>query len=88
MLFLFPQESRLSFWMRNTPIALDMIFIDRHGTIVGIVEQAAPFSTDARSVAAPSQYVLEINGGLTRRHGIRAGDRVRFYNVPLESIRE
>ena len=49
--------------MKNTPIPLDMIFIGREMKIVGIVAQTMPFSLDPRSVGAPSQYVLEINGG-------------------------
>jgi len=82
MIFIFPAESQQSFWMKNTPLPLDMIFISRERKIVGIVEQTVPFSLDARSVSAPSQYVLEINGGLTQDHGIRAGDAVRFDDIP------
>ncbi len=88
MIFLFPAESPQSFWMKNTPIPLDMIFIDREKKIVGIVEQTTPFSLDSRSVAAPSQFVLEINGGLAKRHGIQAGDSVRFENIPAPSVAE
>ena len=88
MLFLFPSESPQSFWMKNTPIPLDMIFIDREQRIVGIVERTVPFSLDSRSVAAPSQYVLEINGGLAKRHGIQTGDSVRFENIPTQRVTE
>ena len=88
MIFLFPGESIQSFWMKNTPLPLDMIFISRDGKIVGIVEQTVPFSLDSRSVNAPSQFVLEINGGLSKRHGIKAGDNVRFENVPNVNVRE
>src|SRR5262245_22044720 len=88
MIFLFPAESIQSFWMKNTPLPLDMIFIDRERKIVGIVEQTVPFSLDSRSVNAPSQFVLEINGGLSKRHGIKVGDRVRFENVPQTSAEE
>jgi len=88
MLFLFPSEARQSFWMKNTPITLDMIFIDRERKIVGIVENSAPFSLEPRSVAAPSQFVLEINGGLARRYGIRTGDRVRFEGLQSERVEE
>jgi hypothetical protein len=88
MIFLFPAESPQTFWMKNTPIPLDMIFIDRRRKIVGIVEQAAPFTLDPRSVGAPSQYVLEINGGLAKRHGIAPGDTVRFDGIPAEGARE
>jgi len=83
MIFLFPAETEQTFWMKNTPIPLDMIFIDHERKIVGIVEQTVPFSLDARSVGKPSQFVLEINGGLTKRYGIQAGDRVRFEAIPM-----
>ena len=88
MIFLFPVESEHSFWMKNTPIPLDMIFIGRDRKIVGIVEQAVPFSTDSRSVPGASQFVLEINGGLAKRYGIKAGDFVRFHHLSPESVRQ
>jgi uncharacterized membrane protein (UPF0127 family) len=86
MIFLFPTESPQSFWMKNTPIPLDMIFINRERRIVGIVEETLPFSLDSRSVGAPSQYVLEINGGLSKGYGIRAGDTVRFDGIATGSV--
>jgi uncharacterized membrane protein (UPF0127 family) len=88
MLFLFPDEKEYSFWMKNTPIALDLIFIDKARKIVGIVEQAVPFSLDSRSVGASSQFVLEINGGLSRRYGIQTGDRVRFHGVAVDGVKD
>jgi len=88
MIFLFQAQSQQSFWMKNTPLPLDMIFINRELKIVGIVEQTVPFSLDPRSVSAPSQFVLEINGGLSKRHGIKAGDSVRFENMPQQNGRE
>jgi hypothetical protein len=84
MIFLFPREEQLSFWMKNTPIALDMIFINADLKIVGIVENTVPFSLESRSVSARSQYVLEIKGGLSRRYGINAGDSVRFQGISLD----
>ena len=78
MIFLFPSESQQSFWMKNTPRSLDMIFISKERKIVGIVEQATPFSLDPRFVAGQSQFVFEINGGLSKRHGFKAGDSVQF----------
>lgn len=81
MIFLFPDQSQQTFWMKNTPIPLDMIFINRELKIVGIVEAAVPFSLDPRSVSAPSQYVLEIAGGLAKRNGIRPGDSVTFEGI-------
>jgi uncharacterized membrane protein (UPF0127 family) len=87
MIFVFSGQSEHSFWMKNTPIPLDMIFISSDRKIVGIVERAAPFSLDARSVPGASQYVLEINGGLSRRYGFKAGDSVRFENISAD-VRE
>jgi uncharacterized membrane protein (UPF0127 family) len=88
MIFLFPSESQQTFWMKNTPLPLDMIFINRDRKIVGIVEKTVPFSLDPRSVTAPSQYVLEINGGLARRYGIQAGDTARFEGITTEGVKE
>jgi uncharacterized membrane protein (UPF0127 family) len=88
MIFLFPSESLQTFWMKNTPISLDMIFINRNRKIVGIVERTVPFSLDQRSVNEPSQYVLEINGGLARRYGIQTGDSVRFDGIKIENVKE
>jgi uncharacterized membrane protein (UPF0127 family) len=82
MLFLFEASAVHSFWMMNTLIPLDMIFIDDEGRIVGIVERAEPRTTVGRSVGVPSRYVLEVNGGWSKEHGVAKGDRVRFENVP------
>jgi uncharacterized membrane protein (UPF0127 family) len=82
MIFLFDQSAEHGFWMQNTLIPLDMIFIDDDGRIVGIVERAAPLTTTLRTVGVPSRYVLEVNGGWSAAHGVASGDRVRFENVP------
>ncbi len=82
MLFLFEESAEHGFWMQNTLISLDMIFIDEGGRIVGVVARAEPLSTTLRSVGAPSRYVLEVNGGWAAAHGVAPGDRVRFENVP------
>jgi uncharacterized membrane protein (UPF0127 family) len=82
MLFLFPNESIKTFWMKNTLIPLDMIFIRADMSVAGVVENAEPMTETTRSVNAPSQYVLEVNGGYSAKNGISAGARVRFENVP------
>lgn len=84
MLFLFPAPSVQTFWMKNTPLSLDLIFIGSHQRIVGIVHEAVPFSTSTLAVSAPSQYVLEVRGGLARRWGIDVGDSVRFEAISLD----
>lgn len=82
MLFLFDQMEVQSFWMKNTKIPLDMLFLDEEGVIVGIVENAEPLSLTSRSVGLPSRYVLELNGGTSRRLGIEKGQRALFVGVP------
>lgn len=78
MIFLFPTEKQLSFWMKNTLIPLDMIFIRADRTVLGVVENAVPKTTTSRMVPGDSQFVLEINGGLAAKYGIKEGQRVTF----------
>ena len=82
MLFVFPQESLQRFWMRNTPLPLDLIFITAAHTVAGVVADARPFSEDMLGVSTPSQYVLEVHAGFAARHRIAAGDAVEFVRVP------
>jgi uncharacterized protein len=82
MLFLFDETTEHSFWMKDTPLPLDIVFIGEDGRIVGVIERAEPRTTSPRTVGVPSRYVLEVNGGWTRARGIARGDRVRFENVP------
>jgi len=86
MLFLFAAEKVQTFWMKNTPISLDLIFINSRKTIVGIVHKAVPFSTASLSVSSPSQFVLEIKGGVARQHNIKVGDTVRFEGIDLSPV--
>jgi uncharacterized membrane protein (UPF0127 family) len=88
MLFLYPSERPQTFWMKNTPIPLDLIFIDGDRRIVGVVQEAVPFSTAILSVSVPSQFVLEIKGGLSRHRGIGVGDAVRFEGISLERLKD
>jgi len=82
MLFVFPNETEQRFWMKNTPLPLDMIFIGADRRIVGIVPDTRPFTTNPLGVDALSQYVLEVHAGFSAKHGIAAGDRVDFVRVP------
>ena len=88
MLFLFPDEKVQTFWMKNTPLSLDLIFIGSHRRVVGIVHEAVPFSTASLSVLVPSQFVLEVRGGLARRKIIEVGDDVRFEGISLEGVKD
>lgn len=76
MLFIFPAESMQSFWMRNTLISLDMIFIDANKKIVTIHKNTKILSDQSYSSTSPSQYVLEVNAGFTDKHNIQAGDKI------------
>lgn len=85
MLFDFKQEQMASFWMRNTLIPLDMIFIKADGTILNIHQRAIPRDETGINSAGPVRAVLEVNGGTASRLGIRPGDRVQhaiFGNPP------
>lgn len=76
MLFDFHSEQDVSFWMENTYIPLDMLFIRGDGTILRIAENTEPLSTRIIPSNGPVRAVLEIIGGSSRKLGIAAGDRV------------
>jgi uncharacterized protein len=82
MLFIFPDVQSRKFWMKNTRIPLDMIFIAPDRTIAGIVANAEPYTETSRGVDAVSQYVLEVSGGECAKHGLAPGDRVFFFAIP------
>ncbi|MBV8756460.1 MAG: DUF192 domain-containing protein [Deltaproteobacteria bacterium] len=81
MLFLMGKEKDWTFWMHNTLIPLDMIFIAKDMTVAGVVQNAEPKTDTLRTCGATSLYVLEVNGGYTASHGVIAGAKVRFDNV-------
>ncbi|MFP2930320.1 DUF192 domain-containing protein [Pyxidicoccus sp. 3LG] len=81
MLFLFPYQEVQGFWMRNTLIPLDILFISSDLRIVGIVSRAEPKTLESRSVGLPSQYVLEVPGGWTEKVGVKKGSTVEFEGV-------
>ena len=76
MLFDFKREQDVSFWMQNTYIPLDMIFIRSDGSILRIIENAEPLSTRLIPSGGPVLAVLEVIGGTARKLGIAPGDRV------------
>lgn len=82
MLFFMGTEYDWAFYMRNTLIPLDMIFITKDMTIAGVVANAEPKTEDLRRVGKPSLYVLEVNGGWAASHRALAGAKVRFENLP------
>ena len=86
MLFIFPQEQNLSFWMKNTYIPLDMIFISKDFKIVD-VKSAVPCHADPCLLYRPqkqAQYVVEVNRGFAEMHGIGANDTVDLSPILLD----
>jgi uncharacterized membrane protein (UPF0127 family) len=82
MIFLFPEPKKLKFWMKNTYIPLDMIFIGADKRVVYVEENAEPLTLDNRGPADDdSQFVLEVPGGWARAHGVERGVLVRFVNI-------
>lgn len=80
MLFVFEQTRRVGFWMKNTPMALDLIFVGDDGRIRDIMP-GEPFSTDSIAPQAEVRFVLELKAGTARREGLAAGDRVRHTRI-------
>ncbi len=76
MLFVFQTVQSSAFWMKNTLIPLDMIFIDESGKIVKIHSMAVPHSREVIKSGVPVKAGLEINGGMARKLGLKAGDIV------------
>jgi uncharacterized protein len=86
MIFIFGKPTHLSFWMKHTEIPLDMIFAGADRKIVGIVENATPLSENSLGPDGDSQYVLEVNGGFCKRHGVKAGDSLKFEGFVPKSL--
>ncbi len=76
MLFVFGSDGPRSFWMKNTPLPLDIIFINAAKRVVSIAANTTPYSLESLPSAGPAKYVLEVNGGFCARHGIAAGASV------------
>jgi uncharacterized membrane protein (UPF0127 family) len=82
MLFLFEHPEPLKFWMKNTYIPLDMIFMDEQKRVVYVEENAEPLTLNERGPdGVDTQYVLEVPGGWAQAHDVRSGVVVKFLNV-------
>ncbi len=77
MLFIYPAEQSLGFWMKNTIIPLDIAYADREGRIVDI-QQMEPQVLETYNSAAPAMYALEMNQGWFEANSIKVGDRIEF----------
>lgn len=82
MIFPFDRPRPASFWMKNTMIPLDMLFIRADGTIARVAANTVPYSLDSVEVGEPVVAVLEIGGGRSAQLGIAEGDRVSWPGGP------
>jgi uncharacterized membrane protein (UPF0127 family) len=82
MLFIYPGEQPVSFWMKNTLIPLDMLFVRADGSIAHIAHNAAPLDETPIDSGAAVKAVLEVNGGTADALGIKEGDRVEYQDHP------
>ncbi len=86
MLFFMPGEGDWQFWMRNTLIRLDMIFVDGDWRVVGVLEDVPALNEQSRGVGAKSRYVLELAAWEARRHHIVKGTRLEFRELPSSGM--
>ncbi|MCB9730476.1 MAG: DUF192 domain-containing protein [Deltaproteobacteria bacterium] len=87
MIFVFPNRRDRSFWMKNTLIPLDMIYLDgdagaSEATVVGVVADAEPQTLTSRRCGRLSRWVVEVPGGYAAQHGIAPGVRATFVDMP------
>ena len=78
MLFLMETEEPQTFWMKNTIISLDIIYVDSNKRIVSISRNCKPYSLDQIPSAKPALYVVEVIAGYTAKYGIKTGDMISF----------
>jgi len=78
MLFIFETPQPQTFWMRNTPSSLDMMFIDAGGRVLNVAAHTTPLSDQLYSSAGPALYVVEAKAGFADRYGIRPGCSMRW----------
>lgn len=83
MLFIFDNEQPRSFWMANTPLPLDILFVDSTMTIVRIHRNTQPYSQESIQSEQPAQYVVEVNAGYTIEHDISEGMQIEIDGVDL-----
>jgi uncharacterized membrane protein (UPF0127 family) len=81
MLFVFPEPKHATFWMQNTPLALDMIFADQAGRVTHVHENAVPMDPTPIDGGPGVAFVLEINAGLAGPMGIRPGAALRHPTI-------
>ncbi|AXO80079.1 DUF192 domain-containing protein [Olleya aquimaris] len=84
MLFVFPEVRERSFYMKNTRIALDLIFFDHNKRIVSFQENAKPMDETSLPSNTPAQFVLELNAGMAQKLLLDVGDKMDYFEYLLE----
>ncbi|HYI09334.1 MAG TPA: DUF192 domain-containing protein [Thermoanaerobaculia bacterium] len=90
MLFVFPADDVFSFWMKNTLIPLDMIWIDSSQRVAGVIFNVPPCKVENCPSYSPNvtaRYILEVAGGVAEAHGLKVGDQLRFEALPNIQVR-
>jgi len=85
MLFIFDADGPLEFWMKNTFIPLDFVWLSAAGEVVGVRANVPPCRSDpcaSYGSGKPARAVLEVNAGFAAAHGMRPGEQLKFQNVP------
>ena len=85
MLFVFPDEAPRSFWMRNTLIPLDIVYLDAAGKVVSI-SQMKPLDETGVHSAGPAKYAIELNEGAAAKAGVKVGDVLTIPDNARESL--
>lgn len=83
MFFIFENQQPRSFWMANTPLPLDIIFVNTEMTIVRIHRNTQPYSQESIQSEQPAKYVVEVNAGYTLEHDIREGMQITVTGADL-----
>ncbi len=81
MFFIFPNESYQSFWMRNTVLPLDILFVNSKNEIVTIHKNTIPFDESSYPSTKPAMYVVEVNAGFTDQYNIKSGDKISWRRI-------
>lgn len=78
MAFIFEEMEEHPFWMKNTPLPLDLIFLDDKNVVVGVIKHATPFSTEGITITRPSKMVIELNAGEADKLLVEPGKDIVF----------
>lgn len=85
MLFVFEESGQPAFWMKNTYLSLDILFLSTEGIVVDLFERVSPCPMEPcprYAPNSPARYVLEVTGGFVAHHAVRKGDLIRLEDVP------